>query len=77
MQLKDRVLMVRRTGDDVKELHGELKALGFELPEDEVSRAFFGQGTRDAVYKFQQDNGLPPSGIVNAETAAKLGEMAG
>lgn len=75
MQLKNRVLMVRRSGDDVKELQSELTALGFDVPEDEISRAFFGQGTRDAVYKFQQDNGLPASGIVNQETADKLSEM--
>ncbi len=74
MELKGRHLMVRQTGDDVKELQKELQALGFELPESEVSRSFYGQGTRDAVYQFQKDNDLPASGIVDQETAAKLGE---
>ncbi len=75
MELKERHLMVRQTGDDVKQAQTELKALGYDIPEDEASRAYYGQGTRDAVYKFQKDNNLHASGIVDKATAAKMTEL--
>ena len=75
MELKDRHLMVRQKGEDVKAAQTELKALGYDIPEDEAKRSYYGQGTRDAVYKFQKEQGLHASGIVDRETAAKLGEL--
>lgn len=75
MQLQGRHLMVRQKGDDVKAVQSELKGLGYDVPDDEAERNYYGQGTRDAVYKFQQDNELHTSGIVDQQTAAKLTEL--
>ena len=61
-------------GDDVKELQGELKELGYDIPEDEANRAFYGQSTSDSVRKFQSDANLTITGIVNQATAEALTE---
>ena len=68
MKLKGRTLMVRRSGDDVKELQGELSKLGYDIPEDEANRAFYGQSTHDSVRKFQSEASLTVTGIVNQST---------
>ena len=75
MELKQRHLMVRQSGDDVREAQSELKGLGYDVPDDEASRSYYGQGTRDAVYRFQKDNSLNASGIVDKATAEKLTEL--
>ena len=74
MQLKGRTLMVRQRGDDVKELQDELKELGYDVPEDETNRTFYGQSTSDLVRKFQFDASLTVTGIVNQATAEALTE---
>ena len=68
-------LMVRASGELVKSLHDELKLLGYEVSSDEVERSFYGQNTKDQVARFQSDNGLSKTSIVDKPTAAKLGEM--
>ena len=75
MELQGRHLMVRQTGDDVKQCQSELAKLGYDIPADESERSYYGQGTRDAVYKFQTDHNLHASGIVDKDTAAKLSEL--
>jgi hypothetical protein len=42
MHLQGRNLSVQMQGEDVKLLHKELRLLGFDIPEDEVVRTFFG-----------------------------------
>jgi peptidoglycan hydrolase-like protein with peptidoglycan-binding domain len=53
-------------GEDVKRLHGELKELGFNIPDAEIAEGDFGQGTEQAVKEFQRKHGLQLSGIVES-----------
>ncbi|KIL41511.1 peptidase S41 [Gordoniibacillus kamchatkensis] len=57
------------TSDDVKNLQIMLKGLG--LPVDRTD-GYYSAKTADAVRTFQSTNGLPVSGEVDADTAAKL-----
>ena len=50
-------------GDDVKELQ---KALG--IPVDKEKTGYFGKLTKEAVIKFQKENGLKQDGIVGEGT---------
>src|SRR5262249_19929557 len=59
-------------GNDVQLLHTALAHLGLQVPEDERQRACFGQGTHDAIMRFQQEHRLAPTGIVDAETARAI-----
>jgi len=56
-------------GDDVRQLQQALIAAGFTLQADGV----FGEGTAEAVKKFQKEKGLPADGIAGAKTLATLG----
>ena len=75
MNLKGRNLTQGLTGADVTELHNELIALGFTIPPAEQQAANFGQGTFTAVQQFQTKQGLPITGVVEATTAAELGQI--
>src|SRR5262249_54012121 len=55
-------------GAAVARLHEFLGQQGVQLPSSEVDRAFFGPLTRQAVQQYQRNNGLPPSGEVDAKT---------
>ncbi len=66
-------LAVGAFGGEVTDLHGKLAAQGFDIPPAELDRQFFGPATRDAVRKSQQDQGLPVTGIVDSQTATKIG----
>src|SRR6516165_2166744 len=59
-------------GESVTRLQDLLRRHGFELPESEVGRQFFGPLTRQAVRQFQQQNELPVSGILDERTATAL-----
>jgi hypothetical protein len=74
MDLKGRNLTQGLTGADVGELHTELIALGFAIPPAEQQAASFGSDTLAAVRKFQAQQGLAVTGVVEATTAARLGE---
>ena len=65
-------LSVGAYGDNVARLQDFLRQQGFQLPASEVNRTFFGPATRQAVQKFQQQNGLPVSGEVDEQTAIAL-----
>src|SRR6266566_3517940 len=65
-------LSVGSYGDSVARLQDFLRQLGFQLPASEVNRTFFGPATRQAVQLFEQQNGLPVSGVVDEQTAALL-----
>lgn len=60
-------------GEAVRRLHAELAQRRFHIPRDEVSRAYFGPGTRQAVIQFQRDAGLPFTGIADERTISALG----
>ena len=74
MNLSSRNLASDMQGDDVMQLHSELRRLGFSIPEEEVRRASFGAGTRQVVLAVQQAARLPQTGVVDAATAAAIGE---
>ncbi len=67
-----RVLHLDVTGDDVRQLHGQLAALGFDIATAEQQGAMFGPNTRQAVMQFQTAQGLEPTGLVDANTAAAV-----
>lgn len=56
-------------GDRVKTLQVRLQELGYYSGEIDGQ---FGNGTRDAVYLFQQQNGLSADGVVGSDTRALL-----
>lgn len=59
-------------GPRVTQLQKHLRRAGFPIPEHELKRSFFGPGTRDALRKWQKQNGLRPSGEGDEETLRKL-----
>src|SRR6266576_857465 len=65
-------LTVGAFGEEVKNLHRNLTKHGLAVPSSEVTRAFFGPGTRDTVIKWQRTHGLSPTGIVDERTDASL-----
>lgn len=56
-------------GDLVKTLQARLQELGYYTGEIDGQ---FGNGTREAVYLFQQQNGLSADGVVGSDTRALL-----
>ncbi|HMN28490.1 MAG TPA: peptidoglycan-binding protein, partial [Caldilineaceae bacterium] len=53
-------------------LQGELRLLGFTIPDEEVARATFGPSTRQAVLDFQTTHRLPANGVVDEATATQI-----
>jgi peptidoglycan hydrolase-like protein with peptidoglycan-binding domain len=74
MNLQGRDLKLDLSGDDVRLLHTELAQLGLAAPDAERQRALFGPGTRDLVLRFQRENRLEPTGVVDAETARAINQ---
>lgn len=67
--LEVRGLEMGEDGPEVRELQQQLQNLGyFNLQ----PTGFFREATRDAVIRFQQDQGLIPDGIVGEETWSRL-----
>ena len=60
-------------GPAVRELHSQLLAHGFHVPESEVGRDFFGPATRAAVRTAQERHGLAPTGAADAPTRTAIG----
>lgn len=58
------------SGEEVKTMQRKLRQWGYY---DGAVDGIFGSGTRRAVIKFQQKNGLTADGIVGEQTAAALG----
>lgn len=69
MNLQERDLSLQMQGEDVQLLHAELHQLGYKIPTEETKRAFFGEGTLQAVLDFQRKRGLQPTGVVDERTA--------
>ena len=65
-------LSLGMSGTEVGTLQEMLRQLGFHIPSAEIEAGFFGPGTREGVLQLQARNGLPPTGIVDAATAASL-----
>ncbi|MDT8717836.1 N-acetylmuramoyl-L-alanine amidase [Clostridium sp. 19966] len=60
-------LQVGDSGDKVKQLQSELIKLGYDLGQYGADGEY-GQATKNAVYKFQQDNGLSSDGLAGEQT---------
>lgn len=73
MKLRGRNLSAGIQGDDVRELHGELRRLGFAVSAGEVDAGTFGDTTAEAVRRFQRTNGLAETAVVDEQTAGWLG----
>ena len=57
-------------GEEVKKLQQTLKDSGYDVGNVD---GIYGQKTKEAVEKYQKDNGLKVDGIAGAETLSKLG----
>src|SRR5579859_850083 len=62
-------------GAAVASLHEFLGQQGIKVPAAEVDRGFFGPHTREAVQQYQRNNGLPPSGKLDANTARLISSV--
>lgn len=60
-------------GADVAALQGALEYHGYDLEDYGGCDGIFGDGTEEAVIKFQKVNGLDPDGVVGAKTYSALG----
>ncbi len=65
----EEVLQIGSQGENVRQLQAQLNAEGYEIQVDSI----FGEETYGAVIKFQMSNGLETDGIVDTETASRLG----
>lgn len=63
-----RNLSLNTRGKDVVLLHKGLAKIGFTIPKGEIEKKIFGKATEEAIRKFQSDNSLPVTGIVNEVT---------
>ncbi|RXS83436.1 peptidoglycan-binding protein [Geobacillus sp. PK12] len=63
-------LTIGSRGDDVRKLQQQLKQLGYFTYSDITG--YYGVLTADAIRRFQRDNGLPVTGAVDNQTAARL-----
>ncbi len=61
-------------GDEVRQIQNRLNQLGYNCG---TADGIFGTRTRDAVRRFQADNGLTVDGIVGTKTMAALGLSGG
>ncbi|CAH0121822.1 S41 family peptidase [Paenibacillus sp. CECT 9249] len=66
---KERDLAYDMNNDDVKNAQVMLDALGMKPGRKD---GYFSQQTKSAVEKFQRQNGLHATGVINSETAEKL-----
>src|SRR5262249_38064848 len=63
-------LTIGAYGTEVNTLHEKLTKHGFDIPASEVSRGFFGPGTRQALHQYQREPGRPVTGPVDEFTGA-------
>jgi hypothetical protein len=75
VQLQGRALSIGMRGVDVSLLHFELRLVGFETPEEESLDNHFGEGTHEAVLRFQSEFDLRRSGEVELATASRINEV--
>lgn len=61
-------------GEHVRDVHGRLQALSFQVDAAERGRSEFGESTEAAVRTFQQERGLLVDGVIGPETWQELVE---
>src|SRR5262249_3663413 len=74
MDLQGRNLSEGLSGADVAELQKELGELGLSVPATEQGAVSLGAGTAAVVRQFQGAQGIQTTGVVDAATAAALGQ---
>ena len=74
--MNDPGLEVGAYGNPVSLLQQQLSQAGYEIATGEASRRFFGPGTRAAIMRYQQDQGLPVTGRADPATLASLAASA-
>ncbi|WP_182407528.1 neuraminidase-like domain-containing protein [Psychrobacter sp. GP33] len=72
MNLQERNLSFDRRGADVRLLQFELGLLDLNISDEEVAANHFGEGTREAVLKLQEEFGLEADGVVDEVTAERI-----
>lgn len=72
MTLQGRNLQQGLTGTDIAALQTALTQLSYAVPATETQASSFGAGTLAAVQQFQTSQGLPSTGVVDANTAAAI-----
>ena len=70
--MNDPGLEVGAQGEAVGRLHEALSKAGYQIPQGETARQFFGPATRDAVLRYQQDHALPVTGCADQATLTLL-----
>ena len=70
--MNDPGLEVGAQGEAVSRLQESLGQAGYLIPPGEITRRFFGPGTRNAVRSYQQDHALPVNGATDPATLASL-----
>ena len=70
--MNDSGLEVGAQSEAVSRLHEALRQAGYQIPQGEATRRFFGPGTRDAITRYQQDHALPVNGRADQATLTSL-----
>jgi hypothetical protein len=65
-------LGVGASGDEVRRLHATLRLLGSSVPETELARGAFGEGTAEALRGWQESVHLRASGAVDERTGSQV-----
>jgi peptidoglycan hydrolase-like protein with peptidoglycan-binding domain len=77
MNLQNRQLGLDSQGEDVASLHNQLLNMGGSIDAAELAMKLFGNTTRRRVAEFQEQTALPPTGVVDEDTASAIDRAAG
>ena len=72
MNLQSRQLGLDSQGEDVVSLHNQLQNMGGTIDAAELTMKLFGNTTRRQVLEFQKRTALPPTGVVDEDTATAI-----
>jgi hypothetical protein len=76
MSSSESKLFIGMHGYDVSSLHNILRLLGFDISEEEIKKNLFGDSTEKAIKRFQFENHLDETGVVDELTITSLYESA-
>ena len=65
-------LTIGMSGGEIATLQEALQRLRFFIPASEIADTYFGPATRQAVARFQTQQRLPATGVVDSKTAAAV-----
>ena len=74
MTIKKEIAAILMKGPVLK-LHVQLIKLGYDIPEAELKKQYYGQGTRTALRDFQSAHGLPVTGSVDEATRNRIQQV--